>query len=349
MLNLGEIADLIGAECHGDKTVTVSSVADIQSACSGQLSFITNAEYLKHLTLTQASAVISSSELIAEMQSEEININLLLMENPYLGYARATQLFDTTPKQQSGIHPTAVVAEDTKVDSTASIGALVFIDSGCVIGKNVMIGASCSIGKNVELDADIRLFAGVNIYHGVKIGKRAVIHSGCVIGSDGFGFANDAGKWVKIPQLGTVIIGDDFEAGANTTIDRGALNNTIIGNNVILDNLVHVAHNVEIGEGSAMAATTGIAGSTTIGKGCTFAGRTSVIGHLEICDNTHLTASTLLTRSITEPGVYSSGDVAQPNRQWKRQTVRHRKLDDLFKKVYSLEKQLKELKQGTDK
>jgi len=175
-----------------------------------------------------------------------------------------------------------------------------------------------------------------------------VLHSGCVIGSDGFGFANDAGEWVKIPQLGQVIIGDDFEAGANTTIDRGALNNTLIGNGVKLDNLVHIAHNVEIGDATAIAATTGIAGGTTIGKACTLAGRVSVIGHLSICDNVHLTISTVLTRSITEPGVYSSGDVAQPNKEWKRKTARMRQLDDLFTKVRRLEKELKAFR-STDK
>lgn len=270
------------------------------------------------------------------------------MENPYLGYARAAQLFDTTPKQLAGIHPTAVIADDVQIADTASVAPQVVIGSGCILGKNVSIGPGCYLGENVIIGDDSHLWSGVNIYHNVKIGKRALLHSGCVIGADGFGFANDAGQWIKIPQLGAVIIGDDFEAGANCTIDRGALNNTVIGNGVKLDNLVHIAHNVEIGDGTAIAATTGIAGGTIVGKGCTFAGRVSIIGHLEICDNVHLTVSTLLTRSISEPGIYSSGDIAQSNKEWKRKTARMRQLDELFNKVRSIEKELKYLTQGKD-
>jgi len=340
MLSLGEIADLIGAECHGDSSITVNSVADIQKAGPGQLSFITDVNYLKFLKSSAASAIITSRKIISAHSG-----NLLLMDNPYLGYARAAQIFDTTPEILAGIHPSADIADDVCIPSSASIAAQVVIDSGCNIGENVSIGAGCYLGKNVTIGDESRLFSGVNIYHGVMIGKRAVLHSGCIIGSDGFGFANDSGQWIKIPQLGSVIIGDDFEAGANTTIDRGALNNTVIGKGVKLDNLVHIAHNVQIGDATAMAATTGVAGGTTIGKGCTLAGRVSVIGHLEICDNVHLTVSTLLTRSITEPGIYSSGDIAQSNKEWKRKTARMRQLDELFNKVRQLEKELKILKQ----
>jgi len=348
MPSLGEIANLIGAECHGDPTVTVHSVADINDASPGQISFITNKNYVRYLETTNASAIISSPHLISVSTPLDKKNSLLLMDNPYLGYAKISQLFDTTPLQAAGIHPSAVIAEDAKIADSASVGAQVVIESGCEIGEDVIIASGCNLGCDVKLGDGCRLWSGVNIYHGVSIGKRAVIHSGCVIGSDGFGFANDGGKWVKISQLGTVIVGDDFEAGANTTIDRGALNNTIIGNGVKLDNLVHLAHNVEIGDGSAMAATTGIAGGTIVGKGCTFAGRTSVIGHLEVCDNAHLTVSSVLTNSITEPGVYSSGDVAQSNKQWKRKIARMRQLDDLFSKVRSLEKEIKNLKQESE-
>jgi len=343
MLSLGEIAELIGAECHGDSSMTVDSVADIVKAGPGQLSFITNSNYAKYLESSQATAIISSQDII-KTETTTSPINLLLMDNPYLGYARAAQLFDTTPSQTVGIHPSAMIADDAEVADTASIAAFAVIESGCTIAENVSIGPGCYLGENVSLGEGSRLWSGVNIYHDVNIGKSALLHSGCVIGSDGFGFANDQGEWVKIPQLGSVIIGDDFEAGANCTIDRGALNDTLIGNCVKLDNLVHIAHNVEIGDATAMAATTGVAGGTKIGKGCTLAGRVSLIGHLEICDNVHLTVSTLLTRSISEPGVYSSGDIAQPNKEWKRKTARMRQLDDLFSKVRQLEKELKALK-----
>ncbi len=348
MPSLGEIANIIGAECHGDCTVTVHSVADIKEASSGQISFITNKDYLHYLETTDATAVITSYNLVSASSSFNIKPDLLLMENPYLGYAIISRLFDTTPSQASGINPSAVIAEDVQIAKSASVAAQVVIESGCEIGEDVIIGSGCHLGCDVKLDDGCRLWSGVNIYHGVRIGKRALIHSGCVIGSDGFGFANDGGKWEKIAQLGTVVIGDDFEAGANTTIDRGALNNTIIGNGVKLDNLVHIAHNVEIGDASAMAAMSGVAGGTIIGKGCTFSGRTSVIGHLEICDNAHLTATTMLSHSISEPGVYSSGDVAQTNKLWKRKIARMRQLDDLFTKVRSLEKEIKNLKQESN-
>lgn len=343
MLSLGEVAELIGAECRGDKSITVHSVADIQSAGPGQISFITDQKYLGYLAACKASAIISSTEIISEYSG-----NLLLMDNPYLGYAKSAQLFDTTPQASSGIHSSAIIADDAKVAASASIAAFVVIDSGCSIGENVSIGPGCYLGKNVTIGEGSRLFSGVNLYHNINIGKRALLHSGCVIGSDGFGFANDSGAWVKIPQLGGIVIGDDFEAGANCTIDRGALNDTFIGNGVKLDNLVHIAHNVKIGDATAMAATTGVAGGTTIGKGCTLAGRVSVIGHLEICDNVHLTVSSLLTRSIYEPGVYSSGDIAQSNKEWKRKTARLRQLDDLFNKVRKLEKEITLLKQDKE-
>ena len=345
MLSLGEVAEIIGAECHGDKNITVNSVADIQKATPGQLSFLTSPTYLQYLPSSNASAVITSPKIATSETVNKFSGILLLMDNPYLGYAKVAQLFDTTPNQAPGIHPSAVIAEDVILPESASVAALSVIESGCEIGENVVIGAGCYLGENVVIENDSRLFPGIQVYHNVIIGKRAIIHSGCIIGSDGFGFANDAGEWVKIPQLGGVVIGDDFEMGANSVIDRGALNNTLIGNGVKLDNLVHIAHNVEIGDGTAMAATTGVAGGTKIGKGCTFAGRVSVIGQLDICDNAHITVSTLLTKSITEPGVYSSGDIAQPNKQWKRKTARMRQLDDLFAKVRQLEKEMKELKQ----
>jgi len=348
MLSLGDIAKLIGADCHGDSSIIVESVADIETAAPGQLSFLTNSKYLNYLTSSKASAVITSPEILSSLEEEHTNGNFLLLENPYLGYAKAAQLFDTTPKPSLGIHASAIIAKDVDIPASASIGALVVIEEGCVIGEDVIISSGTHIASNVSIGQASRLYSGVNIYHNVVIGKRAVLHGGCIIGSDGFGFANDAGEWVKIPQLGGVVIGDDFEAGANSVIDRGALNNTVIGNCVKLDNLVHIAHNVEIGDATAMAGMSAVAGGTKIGKGCTLAGRVGVIGHLEVCDNVHLTVTTLLTRSITKPGIYSSGDVAQPNKEWKRKTARMRQLDELFNKVRNLEKEIKTLNRTND-
>ena len=188
MLSLGEIADLIGAECHGDCSITVNSVADIQKAGPGQLSFVTNVSYAKYLQSSKASGVITSPEISSEAALSTKHVNLLLMKDPYLGYARAAQLFDTTPTQSSGIHATAVIAEDVQIADSASVAAQVFIDTGCTIGENVTIGPGCYLGKNVTIGDDSRLWSGVNIYHDVKIGNKALFHSGCIIGSDGFGF-----------------------------------------------------------------------------------------------------------------------------------------------------------------
>ncbi len=354
MLSLAEVAKSIGAELvvrlNGEQpsteqaldngTVRVDSIADIHLATASQLSFITGAEYLQYLDTSEAAAIITSPNIAADRSGI-----FLLMDNPYLGYARAAQLFDTTPKLPILIHETSVIDETVKLGDAVSIGPQVSIESGCVIGDGVSIGAGCHLGKNVKIGAHSRLWSGVNIYHNVQLGDHAILHSGCTIGSDGFGFANDAGQWVKIPQLGSVVIGDYFEAGANTSIDRGALNNTQIGNCVKLDNLVHIAHNVEIGDRTAIAGMTGVAGGTKIGKACTIAGRVSIIGHLELCDNVHITVATLITKSITEPGVYSSGDVALSNKDWKRKTVRLKQLDALFGKVKQVEKDLKNIKQ----
>ena len=345
MLSLGEIAKIIGAECHGDENIIVNSVADIDSASSGQLSFITNSQYVNSLSCTQASAIITSQSIVDDLDLDLSKQHFLLMDNPYLGYAKSAQLFDTTPKLAQGIHPSAIISKQAEVSPSACIAANVVIESGCKIADRVSIGAGCHIGENVSIGEGTRLYSSVNLYHDVSIGKRAILHSGCVIGSDGFGFANDGGEWIKIPQLGGVSIGDDFEAGANCVIDRGALKDTLIGDCVKLDNLVHIAHNVEVGDATAMAAMTGIAGGTSIGKGCTLAGRVGVIGHLTVCDNVHLTVNTLLTRSVSEPGVYSSGDIAQPNKQWKRKTARMRQLDDMFSRVRVLEKTIKDLQQ----
>jgi len=344
MISLGELARTIDATCVGDTEQPIDSVADLKTARPGQISFLTSKDYLPFLESTKASAVITSEKLAEGYQG-----NLLLMANPYLGYAKTAQLLDTTPKPAAvGIHPTAVIAEDAILGENVSIGPLTVIEADCQVGDNVCIGANVCLGQGVEIGADSLVYPNVTFYHGVKVGKRAIFHSGSVVGSDGFGFANESGSWVKIPQLGRVVIGDDFEAGANTTIDRGALEDTKIGNGVILDNLVHIAHNVKLGDKTAIAATSGIAGGTRLGKGCTVSGRVSIIGHLEICDNVHLTVDTLVTRSIDKPGIYSSGDVAQPNRQWKRKIARLRQLDDLFQKVKQLEADIEQLQQDRD-
>lgn len=332
MIRLGDIAQQIGATCVGDSEQEIYSVADIRNAGPGQITFLTSNSFLPYLAKTKASAVIMS-----EHHASDYSGNALVMKNAYLGYAKVAQLFDTTPKPAKSIHATAVIADDVSIGDNVSIGPSTVIAAGCQIADGVNIGPNVSLGEGVCIGKNSRIYANVSIYHRVAIGEDCILQSGCVIGSDGFGFANDGGEWVKIPQLGTVVIGDRVEIGSNSTIDRGALEDTRIGNGVIIDNLVHIAHNVSLGDNSALAGMTGIAGGTSIGESCTLAGRVSVIGHLEICANAHITVNSTVTKSITEPGSYSSGDVLEPSSRWKRKLARMKKLDSLFKRVKNLE------------
>lgn len=338
MVSLEDLAKIIGAECIGDKDCMIHAIADLREASSGEISFLNSKSFLPFLDQTNASAVITTAAFAAHRTG-----NFLVMANPYLGYAKAAQFLSDIPRPATGIHATAVIADDVIIGANVAIGAHCVIESGVRIGDNSCIGPQVFIGQGSSLGADSLIYPLVSIYHGVSIGDRAIVHSGAVLGSDGFGFANEQGKWVKIPQLGGITIGHDFEIGANSAIDRGALTDTIIGDGVILDNHVHVAHNVGMGDNSAVAGHSGIAGGTQIGKGVTLAGRVSLIGHLTICDNTHISVNTLVTKSIKEPGVYSSGDVAVPGKQWKRKLARINQLDRLFDRVKTLEKEIQEL------
>ncbi|MCO7226494.1 UDP-3-O-(3-hydroxymyristoyl)glucosamine N-acyltransferase [Pleionea sp. CnH1-48] len=336
---LEQIAALIGAEVKGDAACRVFSVNTIQDSVSGHITFLSNPKYRTYLTDTKASAVIMSAEL-----AEDYDGNALVMSNPYLGFARVAQLLDTTPSLAQGIHPTAVIHESATVSESAHIGPNAVVAAQAVIGDNVELGAGSYVGHGSVLGEAAKIYPNVTITHGVQIGKRAIVHSGTTIGSDGFGFASDNGLWVKIPQLGGVVIGDDFECGANCTIDRGALNDTIIGNGVKLDNLCHLAHNVEIGEHSAMAAYAGVAGSSRVGDYCTAGGRATILGHIEIADRVHITAGSQVSKSLNKAGAYSSGAPLMENREWRKNMVRVRQLDEMAKKIKLLEKELKQLK-----
>lgn len=333
---LGEIATALGAELKGDPDLEVTGLATLQAATPGQISFLANPSYAKYLANTQASAVIMSPAAVGDSE-----INALLLDNPYLGYARLSHWFDPEPVAQPGIHPSAVVDPDARVADTASIGPNVVIEAGVVVGEQVVIGAGTVIGARAQIGAATVIRPRVTLAHDVVLGQRCHILSGAVIGSDGFGFANEKGVWQRIAQLGRVVLGDDVEVGANTTIDRGALDDTLIGDGVKLDNLIQIAHNVQIGDHSAMAAMVGIAGSTRIGRHCVFGGASGVAGHLEIADQVHLTGMTLVTGDIREAGVYSSGTSADTNRQWRKNAVRFRQLDDLARRIRDLEKKSK--------
>ena len=332
---LGAIAEALGARLNGDADLTVTGIATLQSAEPGQITFLANASYARYLADTRASAVI-----LNEAFADQCPTNVLVMENPYLGYARLSHWFDPAGRPAAGIHPSATVDPSASVAASASIAAGVVVEAEAVIGDGVVIGAGSFIGARSQVGDDSRLWANVTLYHDVRIGERCIVHSGAVLGADGFGFANDRGVWHKIAQIGGVRVGNDVEIGANTTIDRGALDDTVIGDGVKLDNQIQIAHNVQIGAHTAIAACVGIAGSTTIGEYCIFGGGSGVGGHLEIADRVHLTGMTMVTRSLNEPGVYSSGTGVESNRHWRKSVVRFRQLDDMARRLKELEKKL---------
>lgn len=332
---LGQLAERLGATLRGAEGKVITGLATLQEARPEQLSFLANAQYRKYLAQTQAGAL-----LLTASDAESYAGDALIVANPYLAYAQLSHLFDRKPKANAGVHATAQVAGDAQVDPSASIGAYAVIESGARIGAQVTVGAHCVIGARCVIGEGGWLAPRVTLYHDVSIGKRVVIQSGAVIGGEGFGFANEKGVWQKIAQIGGVTIGDDVEIGANTTVDRGALSDTLIGNGVKLDNQIMIAHNVQVGDNTAMAGCCGISGSTKIGKNCMIAGGVGMVGHIEVCDNVFVTGMTMVTRSITEPGAYSSGTAMQPAGEWKKSAARIRQLDDMAKRLRELEKQL---------
>lgn len=335
---LDELAELVGAQLHGDANAEVNGVATLPDAEAGSISFLTNSKYRKHLKATSATAVILSGKFL-----EECQVNALVCDNPYLAYARICAYMQPKPKLRSGRHRTAWVSDSAVVDATAWIGPGAIIESDANIGQDVYVGPGCVVATGVTIGAEAKLIANVTLCHGVTLGERVLIHPGAVVGSDGFGLADDNGTWVKVPQLGSVEIGDDVEIGANTTIDRGALRDTHIGKGVKLDNQIQIAHNVEVGENTAIAACTGIAGSTRIGKNSTIAGGVGIIGHLEFADNVHFSAQTLVTRSFLEPGYYSGNQPAIPNKEWRKTVVHIRHLDEMMRRLKELEKMVETL------
>ena len=332
-ITLGQLAEFLGATLRGPADKQITGLATLQEAGPDQVSFLANPQYRKFLATTQAAAV-----LLKPTDAEGYAADALLVPDPYLAYARISHLFDPKPKAAVGVHPTAVVAADAFVDPAASVGAYSVIESGARIAAGVTIGAHCFIGARSVIGEGGWLAPRVTLYHDVRIGQRVVIQSGAVLGGEGFGFANEKGVWQKIAQIGGVTIGDDVEIGVNTAIDRGAMDDTRIGNGVKLDNQIQIAHNVQIGDHTAMAACVGISGSAKIGKHCMLAGGVGLVGHIEICDGVFVTGMTMVTRSITEPGSYSSGTAMQPAAEWRKSAARMRHLDDMARRLQHLEK-----------
>ncbi len=337
-LTVAQIAKIVGGQVVGDADAKITRVAPLDQATNEDVSFLSNSKFEHQLDTTQAGCV-----LLSDGQTKGKVANCVVCKDPYLGFALVAQALDTTPLPANDISPQATIHPTTLIGKNVKIAAGVVIAKNCQLADDVCIGANSSLGENVILGVNTKIYANVSIYHDATLGSSCIVHSGVVIGCDGFGYANDAGRWIKIPQTGGVLIGDDVEIGANACIDRGALNNTIIGNGVKVDNLCHIAHNVEVGENTAMAAFTGIAGSAKIGKSCTFSGRSSIIGHLDIAPGTHLTAGTLVNKSNKTAGVFSSGTGAQENKIWRKNVARFKQLDDMAKKLRQLEKQVKAL------
>ncbi len=336
-ISLTELADHLGAELLGDGDITITGVATLKDATSGEIAFLANESYRKQLSDSQASAVI-----VRPADAESVAGSALVCDNPYLAFARTTHLFDNRSPAEVGVHPTAVIADsavvgaDCRIAANVVIGEHVELGEGCEIGPGTVIGDHCVLGTQCHLNANVTL------YHDVTLGERVRIHSGTVIGADGFGFAPDQGRWVKIMQLGGVRIGNDVEIGANSCVDRGALGDTIIGDNVILDNHVQIAHNVELGDGTAAAAQAGVAGSTRLGKHCTLAGNAGVAGHLELCDGVFVAPKTVISKSITQAGGYATGTAQMPINEWRKSATRFRQLDSMARRIKDLEKQLKD-------
>lgn len=336
MITLERLAQAIGVPFRGDGSLTLKGVATLEHAEAGQLSFLANPRYRRFLADTQAGAVV-----LGEQDADECPAAVLIASDPYVAYARAAAHFDPQRPLTPGVHASAVVDPSATVDDSAEVGPQCVIEAGVRIGAGTRIGPGSVIGAGSRVGKDCLLHARVTLSRDIVVGDRVILHSGAVIGADGFGIALDEGRWRKVPQLGSVRIGDDCEIGANTTIDRGAIEDTVLEEDVRVDNLVQIGHNVVVGAHTAMAGCVAVAGSTRIGRYCLIGGGAGIVGHIEIADRVTVTARTLVTHSLRKPGEYSSGSPLQTQREWRRNAARIRRLDDLARRVASIEKDTK--------
>ncbi len=336
---LADIVARFGGQVMGDADTRVQQIGTLEKACAGQIAFLANAKYRKQLEDSKASAVI-----LSKADAEATALPRIVCDNPYTYFAKLSAFLNPLPECTAGIHESAVIGKGTKISSQAHIGPQVTIADGAIIGAGTVVMAGCSIGEGAVLGENTRLYPNVTVYHGCIIGSHVIVHSGAVIGSDGFGFAMDEGRWLKIPQIGRVVIGDHVEIGANTTIDRGAIDDTAIEEGVIMDNQIQVAHNVRIGAHTVIAGCVGIAGSATIGKYCRIGGSAGILGHLQIADKVEIGSFTLISKSITEPGSYAGIYPFSKNDEWRNNAVHLRHLGELVKRVKVLEKEIESLK-----
>ena len=328
---LPALAELLGLELHGAATGVVTGVATLERAGGSQVSFLSNSTYRKFLAHTRAAAVVLRRE-----DAPGCPVPCLIAADPYVAFAKLAALFAPAREEAAGIHASAVIAASARVAASACIGPHVSIGARSVVSEGAVVGPGCVIGEDCLVGAGSELLARVTLVARVRLGERVRVHPGAVLGAEGFGLAMDAGHWIKVPQLGGVSIGDDCEIGANTTIDRGAIDDTVLEEDVRLDNQIQIGHNVRIGAHTAMAGCVAIAGSTRIGRYCLIGGGVGMVGHIDICDRVLVTARSLVTHSITEPGEYSSGTPIQPSREWRRNAARFKHLDELARKISAL-------------
>ncbi|MDG1065118.1 MAG: UDP-3-O-(3-hydroxymyristoyl)glucosamine N-acyltransferase [Luminiphilus sp.] len=335
MLKLGDIAKRLNLELLGEPELELEGIAPLATAGATELSFVVKQGHLSEAKATRAAALILRPEW-----AENWSGAALLSNDPYLSFAQATQLFDDRPVAVVGVHESAVVHETAVLGSAVSVGANAVLEEGVVIGDGAIIGAGVYVGHHTHVGRHTRLYPNSVLYHRVVIGEHCIVHSNATIGADGFGFAPSGDGWVKILQLGGVRIGDRVEIGAGCTIDRGALEDTVIEDNAILDNQVHLAHNVQVGQRTAFAACSGVGGSTVIGADCTFAGMVGISDHITIADNVHVNGQGRVSKSLEEPGLYASGTPIQPYKDWSKNAVRFEQLATLARRLTALEKQL---------
>ncbi len=338
--NLAHLAESLNAQLSGDGELLVHRLATFAEAGEGDITFVSDKKLLTQLPECNASAIVLPSALQGTYSG-----NALFMDNPYLGYALLARLFDSTPNLPARIAASAVIHESAEIGKNVAIADNVVIAAGVKIADNCQIHANVVIGENAQIGEQCKIYPNVTIYYNCQLGKACIIHANTVIGSDGFGNAPYQGRWVKIPQIGRVLIGDDVEIGSSTTIDRGALSDTVIADGVKIDNQCQIAHNVQIGAHTAIAGGSNIAGSTKVGKNCIIGGSVAINGHLTITDKVVITGDSMVMRSIDQAGIYSSGIPAQKNKAWRKATAHTLKIDDLVKRVKELEKQLKKIEE----
>lgn len=328
---LSELAARFSLDFRGDPATRIRGIGTLEGAGPDQLAFLANPAYRKQLPATRAGAVVLRAE-----DAENSPVPCLLAKDPYATFARLSALFEVAPAHAPGVHASAVVEAGAQVSADASIGALCFIAASARIGAGAVLGPGCVVGEDCEVGEGCVLVARVTLVARVRLGRRVRVHPGAVLGAEGFGLAMDEGRWLKVPQLGGVRIGDDCEIGANTTIDRGAIEDTELEEDVRLDNQIQVGHNVRIGAHTAMAGCVAIAGSTRIGRYCLIGGGAGFVGHIEVGDRVTVGARSLVTHSLAGPGEYNSGTPLQPTRQWRRNAARFKQLDELARKIAHL-------------